>query len=296
MSSISYLITIYNKAECLPKLIEGLQNQQGEFEREFIFVDDGSRDDSLELLKTLTSNMRNVSIISQENKGPSVAVNTGLKIAKCDWIFLVDGDDCLQPDASQTLLSIAKNYPKAVVLKGQHSNSGELDYEKFDGTNVVYIEDAMPLALKFYPIGASTSMINRCAAQEVGGCDERVFIQDYSIALRMATRGGFIEINKIVACNINLDQVRLSVDKKRENYCTALARYLFVLDHPNLPKYYRYRALQFHLRKAWLWHLKRQRPLKFKHFYRYIISRFNFKHFSDDKISQWMSQALEVYN
>ena len=58
MPSVSFVVTIYNKAPALPFLVAGLGAQQGGFEREFIFVDDGSTDDSVGVLRSLTAGWR----------------------------------------------------------------------------------------------------------------------------------------------------------------------------------------------------------------------------------------------
>ena len=49
MSSVSFIIPVYNKSSFLKYVIKCLKNQSGDFEREFIFVDDGSTDNSYEI-------------------------------------------------------------------------------------------------------------------------------------------------------------------------------------------------------------------------------------------------------
>ena len=53
MNGVSYIVTVYNKASFLPATIAALAAQQGDFEREFIFVDDGSTDGSIDQLRQL---------------------------------------------------------------------------------------------------------------------------------------------------------------------------------------------------------------------------------------------------
>ena len=294
MHSISYIITVYNKAKALPLLVESLRNQEGDFVKEFIFVDDGSTDNSVDVLKPLVQNLGG-DILHQSNQGPSVALNLGLKHAKHDLAFLIDGDDYSYPDASKTLLNLVAQYPDAVLFKGVHVNNPEHSNIIFDN-KISYMQDPLPIALKFYPVGASTTMVNRKIAQQVGGCDENVFIQDYSIALRMALYGGFVEINKLVAKNIDVSQQRLSTNKLRENYCTAQARLNFIQNNLNIIQpQYKYYGLQHQLRKAWLWHLKNKFPPNFKHFWRYLISRFPGIKISDTRLVEWLAQSLEVY-
>ena len=95
---VSFIVTVYNKALYLPFVIRGLARQEGEFEREFIFVDDGSTDDSVKILGELKETLPGrVEIIEQDNSGPSMATNKGFEISTGDIIKFVDGDDVLMP-------------------------------------------------------------------------------------------------------------------------------------------------------------------------------------------------------
>ena len=51
MASVSFVIPVYNKARYLKFVLNSLANQNGEFDREFIFINDGSTDGSLEILR-----------------------------------------------------------------------------------------------------------------------------------------------------------------------------------------------------------------------------------------------------
>ena len=57
MSSVSFIIPVYNKSSFLKYVIKCLKNQSGDFEREFIFVDDGSTDNSYEIISSLTKDL-----------------------------------------------------------------------------------------------------------------------------------------------------------------------------------------------------------------------------------------------
>jgi glycosyltransferase involved in cell wall biosynthesis len=208
-------------------MVAGLKNQIGDFDRQFIFVDDGSTDNSLALLHQYTKDMTNVKIIQQKNQGPSVAVNTGIKAADLEYIKLLDGDDKLLPDASVTLIEVMKK-TGCKVARGLFSNYYPQDINKQFSGDIQIISDSLKRALKFLPLQPSSCLLDAKLAKAIGGCDERVFIQDYSISLRLALHSNFVVVNKIVAHNIDKDQQRLSSNKLRENRDTALARYYFI--------------------------------------------------------------------
>ena len=61
MSSVSFIIPVYNKSSFLNHVIKCLKNQSGDFEREFIFIDDGSTDESYEIILSMTKKLENTS-------------------------------------------------------------------------------------------------------------------------------------------------------------------------------------------------------------------------------------------
>ena len=106
MSSVSFIIPVFNKAKYLNTVISSLMHQKGDFKREFIFIDDGSTDNSLSLIKTKTKKFRNCKIISQKNKGSAKATNVGIELATMKYIKFLDADDILINKATISLLNI----------------------------------------------------------------------------------------------------------------------------------------------------------------------------------------------
>lgn len=97
MSNISVIIPSYNQAQYLPDCIESVLNQTVK-PREIIVVDDGSTDGSLEIAKKYP-----IKVVSQVNKGLASARNTGIMNAHGVYIFPLDSDDILVPNAIEVL-------------------------------------------------------------------------------------------------------------------------------------------------------------------------------------------------
>ena len=86
----SIVIPLYNKAEYVPKTLASVLNQTySDFE--LIIVDDGSTDDSLEVINSFVDNR--IKIVKQKNGGVSAARNRGIIEAKYELIALLDADD-----------------------------------------------------------------------------------------------------------------------------------------------------------------------------------------------------------
>lgn len=110
MVEISVIMPIYNVSYFLNKSIESIQNQSIE-DIEIICVDDGSTDDSVEVLEKLQKKYNNITIITQENSGPGGARNNGILHASGDYIAFLDGDDIfLDTQALEKMYSTAKKY------------------------------------------------------------------------------------------------------------------------------------------------------------------------------------------
>lgn len=100
---ITVLTPTYNRSHTLLRLFESLCNQ--EYKRfEWMVIDDGSNDNTQAFLadfKKLAPFA--IKVIKQPNSGKNFAVNVGVIGAIGDWIFIVDSDDALTPDAIATI-------------------------------------------------------------------------------------------------------------------------------------------------------------------------------------------------
>lgn len=101
---ISVIIPVYNCEKYLERCLDSIIEQSYK-DFEIICVDDGSTDNSLEILKKYAQKHINISIYTQENKGPSAARNYGMEKAKGEYITFVDADDWLDLDCFEKLIS-----------------------------------------------------------------------------------------------------------------------------------------------------------------------------------------------
>lgn len=94
---VSIVIPVYGNEAFLPKCISTLRAQTLR-DIEFIFVCDGSPDNSLEILRRAEKMDSRIRVIAfEENQGVSAARNAGIDAAKGDYIGFCDGDDWVEP-------------------------------------------------------------------------------------------------------------------------------------------------------------------------------------------------------
>lgn len=83
---------------------------------EFIFVNDGSVDNTLSILQKLEKDDNRVVVINQNNAGVSVARNVALKIAKGEYIYLLDGDDYMEADSIKRIKHVIESYNPDIIM------------------------------------------------------------------------------------------------------------------------------------------------------------------------------------
>ena len=108
---ISVIIPVYNAEESIEKCLDSIKNQTWKGEFEIIVINDGSADRSGEILENYRQKNPEmpIQLINQENGGVSKARNTGLKIAKGDYIALLDSDDEWLPEKTEKQMKYLVN-------------------------------------------------------------------------------------------------------------------------------------------------------------------------------------------
>lgn len=104
---LSIVVAIYNGEKFLSQFFSYLQAQKLK-NWELILVNDGSTDNSLKILNEWENKFPDVTILTQENQGVSVARNTGFKIAKGEYVAFPDIDDVIHDKMYSRLLEIAQ--------------------------------------------------------------------------------------------------------------------------------------------------------------------------------------------
>lgn len=104
---ISVIVPAYNTGRWLPRCIDSLRNQTYE-NLEVIVVNDGSTDDTVEILDRYVLGKEDVKVIHKENGGVTSARLRGLEAAEGQWIGFMDGDDEVEPDMFARLMRNAQ--------------------------------------------------------------------------------------------------------------------------------------------------------------------------------------------
>ena len=119
MIKVSVILPVYNVAPYLDETFASLLSQTLQ-EIEIIAVNDGSMDNSEDIIKKYAQQDARISYFSQENQGQSVARNLALQHAKGEYIYMMDSDDVLDD-------------PEALRICYEYAERNKADFIFFDG-------------------------------------------------------------------------------------------------------------------------------------------------------------------
>ena len=116
MLRCTYIVLIHNDEDNILDLVNSLKKTDGNFRKEFIFVDDGSTDQSLSVLKMAVNDLPRTTIITQGNQGPSISINKGSSLATGDYIHFVEGNEIVHSKSTSALLASCLNLGAQVAI------------------------------------------------------------------------------------------------------------------------------------------------------------------------------------
>ncbi len=115
MPQISIIVPVYYSEKYLTECVESILNQTfGDFE--LIFVDDGSKDRSVEIIKNFMENDRRIILLEQSNQYAGIARNNGMKNARGEYLIFLDSDDFFEPDMMEKLWKKANDNNADIVI------------------------------------------------------------------------------------------------------------------------------------------------------------------------------------
>ncbi|WP_456416324.1 glycosyltransferase family 2 protein [Thiolapillus sp.] len=187
---ISVIIPNYNYEKYIQEAIQSVLNQTFS-NLEIVVVDDGSTDNSIQLIQEFGSQ---VNLVQQENQHLSAARNTGIKAARGKWVAFLDADDVWHPRKLEFQIDALKENPDWFFIGAQVLEEGE--YPNYDSTNVVSREIRLCDFLVYSPMSGSDALVKKSCFDEVGLFDTGLrSSEDRDMWLRLASRyrGGVVE-------------------------------------------------------------------------------------------------------
>ena len=134
MIDLSIIVPVYNVKKYIRPCFESIYHQGLDEERfEVIIINDGTKDNSMEIIEDFINQHPNIIIVNQTNQGLSVVRNNGIAMARGEYILMPDSDDLLVYNSLPYLLEKAKaSKPDLVVADFIVMLSGDVDDLQMD--------------------------------------------------------------------------------------------------------------------------------------------------------------------
>jgi glycosyltransferase involved in cell wall biosynthesis len=196
----SVVMPVYNRGKYVRRAIDSALSQTFT-DYELIAVDDGSTDDSLEILNSYGSRIR---VVRQANQGPEVARNTGVALAQGEYIAFLDSDDIFFPFALETYDQVIQAFdspPLVVSTELYYRDGQDIPREVLEPqpVEVLVFTDYLSKTVSVNSIQSKLA-IRRSVYEEVGGhrhsTAQTWYGDTFDLLLRIGTRSPCVMIQK----------------------------------------------------------------------------------------------------
>ncbi len=203
---VSIIVPIYNVEKHLCECVDSIINQTLK-DIEIILVDDGSPDNSGKIADEYAAKDNRITVIHQQNKWLGGARNTGLKIAKGEYLACIDADDYIAPDFCEKLYGFANdnNCDITVFSFSLFNDKGETlcqtNKNHFFNDTIYrksnFHETVFPELVRSYDLNFNVCFFSRKIVDAGFLFDEDIrYAEDYEAALRvykLADSVGYLE-------------------------------------------------------------------------------------------------------
>lgn len=192
--NISVIIPVYNAEKTIIQCLESVFYQSYKA-YEIIIINDGSTDNTLALINDYinTNKITNLFLITQKNSGPSIARNSGIVIAKGDWIAFIDSDDKWLPNKLEKQIDIIR-INSSIMLVGTRLISDK--YKKIDAVCKEIRFESMLFKNQIY---TSTVLVNKKVVLQHLFNENQKFSEDYRLWLLIISQYNCVVINEGLA-------------------------------------------------------------------------------------------------
>ena len=176
---VSIIIPCYNYAQFLPETLNCILNQTFN-DWECIVIDDGSVDNSAEVVKQYTIKDSRIKYIYQKNQGLSASRNTGIKHSLGKYIQLLDADDLIENEKLKEHVEFLENNESVKLVYGpikhftkENNKKGIFTWRDIHEISGKYI-DVLPHLVKDNVFLVSAPLFYKSIVQEIGEFDIRL--------------------------------------------------------------------------------------------------------------------------
>ncbi|QEY25837.1 poly-beta-1,6-N-acetyl-D-glucosamine synthase [Neisseria zalophi] len=190
---VSVLIPCYNEADNLDVSIPHLLNLTYP-NYELIFINDGSTDDTLEIIRRWALEAEKIVVIDQPNNGKAVAMNTGARHAQGEYIVGIDGDAILDYSAIEYMIQNLENNPGLGAVTGnprvrnRSTVLGKLQVAEFSSI-IGLIKRSQSVVGTLFTVSGVIMCIRKDVLNEIGGWSDNMITDDIDVSWKTQIAG-----------------------------------------------------------------------------------------------------------
>lgn len=183
--TISVIMSVYNGAIYLRQAIESILNQTYT-DFEFIIIDDGSKDNSLNIIKSYKD--PRIVLISRTNKGLTASLNEGIEKARGIFIARQDADDISMLDRFEKEIAFMNSHPDVGLIGSNYVHIDEKGKETGGHTNIfTHPNDLKACLVLCNQYGHGSILVRRDVLTKVGPYSQSVgHAEDYDLWIRIS--------------------------------------------------------------------------------------------------------------
>jgi glycosyltransferase involved in cell wall biosynthesis len=240
MPTVSIIIPTHNRAKLVQEALRSVLGQTFQ-DYEVIIVDDGSSDNTRQVIKEFTQHDKRMHYFCQSNRGPSAARNRGIRASKGQYIAFLDDDDMWLPEKLEKQMRLILADDNVSVAHcdfrfvDEHGNLTPMRWRRAPRRGTLY-EDLM--YDNVIAGSASAVLVRRQVLMDVGSFDEHLqACEDQDLWRRIALAHGFGYLDEVL---VHVRWHAGNIQKNGELMATSKERYLKKL-RAELPQHLQYR-------------------------------------------------------
>lgn len=212
MIDISVIIPVYNASALIRRCLDSVLAQKGNYSYDVLLVDDGSTDDSVDVIKSYNNSC--FKIYHQQNAGPAAARNKGLKEAKGRYVTFIDADDYWEDTFFEKTIDFLETHPECIAVSvGQRhltvsgNHIAPVCINKYNSP--VVLEDFFSFWAEWMHVCTGSIMIRADYAKKAGGQRTELRItEDLEYWALLATLGKFGFIPEVLFTSDGTDLIK----------------------------------------------------------------------------------------
>ncbi|HEI6283069.1 TPA: poly-beta-1,6 N-acetyl-D-glucosamine synthase [Staphylococcus aureus] len=204
LEGITFLLACYNESETIEDTLSNVLALKYE-KKEIIIINDGSSDNTAELIYKIKENNDFIFVDLQENRGKANALNQGIKQASYDYVMCLDADTMVDQDAPYYMIENFKHDPKLGAVTGnprirnKSSILGKIQTIEY-ASLIGCIKRSQTLAGAVNTISGVFTLFKKSAVVDVGYWDTDMITEDIAVSWKLHLRGYRIKYEPLAMC------------------------------------------------------------------------------------------------